>query len=514
MVDSEEVLELKTCSRCRRNKIRCDYNETKPNSCTACSKRCVKCIADYVVPHKRSHELSSIVQGVNEVVKVVDDIYCEYEIMAKECVKACGEAGIVNGEYSSSKVLKVGKDVYVLFTLGKETLSINNCAISVASIDRCLNDFGELVGEMLKMYATWEAQQEIVSDIIVGQRSSRYCLKTLFENEELPLLLCLINFYFQIPGLDYERTFDLILNDFCSMAVDDKKSGICYDRASMATFIVGRTREIGGTHFNGEVFVKKLTLYLFYHIVLYGFEKYMTAFMSKYIRTLEQVRKKINIEKNWEVKWVNFYIKIFDLVGSISTPMGFGNIEVNFLKVIEFDCEYMWGKGYIGTFSDVCRRNFEEFKWFMEIGITRIPFFKMFVAQFVSLNLVLAENNEGSMTNIIGNLGYNGFNVKERNEDSNVSSSVRSNELEQKFKMFESFEEREVLRVVFRGVAERSVEIEDLDLFEVFVVALTDEGCGMLRQRCCCKIIRDLFENVVVSSTKESLEVRNVDECF
>ncbi|CEP64387.1 Zn(II)2Cys6 transcription factor domain-containing protein LALA0_S11e02938g [Lachancea lanzarotensis] len=501
------VKELKTCARCRRNKIKCDYNEKKPGPCTACEKRCVDCSADYVVPHKRSQELISIVEGVSQVGELMKDISSEYDFLGKMSKELCGTPVVVEDVYSTSKVIKVGKNSYLFLTICGDNFIVNNCCIPIVEIDICLAEFGRLVKELLQLYATWEVQQETVSDAIVGERSSRYTLRNLFDNEELPLLLCLLNFYFVIPGLDYERLYDLIVDDYCLMAVDDRKDGRCYDRATMATFVVGRSRQSGGIHFNGEVFVKKLTLYLFYHIVLYGLKHYLDCFMDRYIRTLEQVRKKINIEKNWEVKWVNFYIKIFDLVGKGCSPMSFGDNEINLLKVIQFDLELLWGVGYGSKATEMCYQNYEELGRFMVKSCNRMPFFVTLMAQFVFINLVIVENGEGTMTSVMEQVCFNGFNGVSYEEH---RGSYPSFEEKRKERVNDGIRDSDVLRIINRNAVLRNTVFEDMDMFEVLLVALSEEGCEKLRRRCCCKMIADLFEKVIVEGMKDEVEVINL----
>ncbi|SCU99415.1 LAME_0G03070g1_1 [Lachancea meyersii CBS 8951] len=498
---------LKTCSRCRRNKIKCDLHLTRPGPCTACAKRGVECVAEYVVPHKRSHDLMGIIDGVVEIGMITREISSEYSYLVEGCTENVVDSTRHRWLNSVSKVLKVGEEKYVFFTLSDGTLTINNCSLKVEEIELALKEFGQLVGDLLKLYALWEVDQQVVSDTIVGERSNRYCLMTLFENDELPLLLCLLNFYFDIPGLVYCRVFDLILDEFCVMALEDRSAGRCYDRVTLSKFIVGRKGHEGGTHFNGEVFVKKLTLYLFYHVVLYGFDHYMDCFFDRYIRTLEQVRKKINIEKNWEVKWVNFYIKIFDLVGNTVSPVCFDKEEFAFLKVVEYDMELIWGEG---NKTDVdllkaCHKNYQDMKSLLKSSCTRVPFLKIFSAQFVALNVILAHNVGGEMLEQLEELTYHGFNVDHEYETRNGDDLFNAGDKNDVLRECQGTVE--VLNVVHKKVFLRQVNFEDLDLLQVVVEALSPEGCETLRKRCCCKLIESLFEKVVVEGMKEEVDI-------
>lgn len=63
---------LRSCSRCRKNKIKCDSAETRPRPCSSCSKRGLTCTLDYVVPPKRSDELKKLHQSVSCVKHSVD----------------------------------------------------------------------------------------------------------------------------------------------------------------------------------------------------------------------------------------------------------------------------------------------------------------------------------------------------------------------------------------------------------------------------------------------------------
>ncbi|SCV03255.1 LANO_0G03048g1_1 [Lachancea nothofagi CBS 11611] len=498
---------LRTCVRCRRNKIKCDLQSARPKSCTACEKRRVECVVDYVVPHQRSQELLSIVKSVEEMKKQLQERSDKYETMGNQSKKLL-EEDTKNIQVGNrvSKIIKIGDDDFILITLAEDELIINNCTINLKKLEDAMGQFRDLVGCLLNLYSKWEVDQSCVSDSVIDERTSRYSVENLFFNDQLPLLLCLVNFYFDVGGLKYENLFDQLVDDYCVMAIEDDKDGVCFDRRTLSNYIVGETKEESGTHFNGEIFIKKLTLFLFYHIVLYGFDHYMDWFMDRYIKTLENVRKKVNIEKNWEVKWVNFYIKIFDLIKNLNRPVRFEDDCGAFLKVMENDSKLIKEGRVSEGFVKSCLECYKDMVCFTKVGKRRIAFFTMFIAQFVTLNLFVVLNNSDEGREEIKQLRYTGFNGKDVLGGSYEADVIgRKTCLEKgNDNIIDGFDgcvvdERSCLNVVHRRAFERCVRIdEDSDAYSIVFEALSVSGQRRMLESCSCKMVTDLYQRVVV----------------
>ncbi|TID31238.1 hypothetical protein CANINC_000181 [Pichia inconspicua] len=85
---------LKSCMRCRKHKIKCNYLETCPDPCTSCQKRQTECKVQPIVPVRRSNIIKNLSAEVNRLKTVVDVL-----IKREERLKnMCSESGIqLNG---------------------------------------------------------------------------------------------------------------------------------------------------------------------------------------------------------------------------------------------------------------------------------------------------------------------------------------------------------------------------------------------------------------------------------
>ncbi|SCU96868.1 LADA_0H03180g1_1 [Lachancea dasiensis] len=499
----DKKVALRTCVRCRRNKIKCDLQSSRPEACSSCRKRGVECVTEYVVPHQRSQEVLSIVSGVVDLKSELVEKVCRYEYIGVEAKKKLGIPLSSSLKYGSSKVISMGEGDYVIVSVRDGFLNINNCSIKIEEFEVALDGFRNTVGQLLNLYGKWEADHSFISENLIVERTDRYNVLNLFWRDELPLLLCLANFYYEVPGLRYRVIYDRILEDFCHMAIEDVDRGQWFDKRTLSRYIVGENEGMSGVHFNGEMFIKKLTLFLFYQIILYGFDHYMDSFMSRYIRTLENVRKKVNIEKNWEVKWVNFYVKIFDLITNMNCVVDFGNEGIPLLKLLEIDSKILHLKEEkVSGFSSTCLKYIEDMKPFLDVDTHRASFWSKFVAQFVTLNLIGAGNacEEGHCIDAVGKMKFNGFDVKPMWGGGDEYSV---------FEDHEGVRDAEFVGIVHKNAVKRLMRFEDFSVYDLVVSCFTSKGYEKMKDRCCCKMIKDLLQSVVMDGMIAKIDKNN-----
>ncbi|ANZ78073.1 BA75_04449T0 [Komagataella pastoris] len=65
--DNPKPRKLKSCTRCRKHKIKCDFQERKPNACSMCSRKNVQCELEIIIPMKRSNLIKNLNKEVGEL---------------------------------------------------------------------------------------------------------------------------------------------------------------------------------------------------------------------------------------------------------------------------------------------------------------------------------------------------------------------------------------------------------------------------------------------------------------
>jgi len=65
--DHPKPRKLKSCTRCRKHKIKCDFQERKPNACSMCSRKNVQCELEIIIPMKRSNLIKNLNKEVGEL---------------------------------------------------------------------------------------------------------------------------------------------------------------------------------------------------------------------------------------------------------------------------------------------------------------------------------------------------------------------------------------------------------------------------------------------------------------
>ncbi|CUS25100.1 LAQU0S27e00100g1_1 [Lachancea quebecensis] len=501
---------LRSCVRCRKNKIKCDLQDRRPGSCSPCSRRGIECSVDYVVPHQRSQELINLFQNVEEVKRCMGSLASNYEKFAREHVPHCSERMKDISSSVGSKVLKLDDGEFIIVCLRAEGLLVNNYLIERVDIEHTLKEFQEVVGTLLQLYERPDCGRSCVNESVIDESVGKYTVENLFHSEQLPFLLCMVNFYFEVPGLEYNKLFDRILNDYCFMATEDEKRGKTFDRRTLSKLIIGNSNNDTSFLFNGEMFIKKFTLYLFYHIVIYGVGHYMEAFMDKYIRTLENVRKKVNIEKNWEVKWVNFYIKVFGLMDRMEEVLDLGEENDPFLKLLEYDSRILQNEKLIeGKFECFMEQCYYDMEPLLRRGSYRVPFVKEFMAQFLTLNFFVADVWFKTSLKEMEGMKYTGFNRYITFDDSpnlDLEEPSVNNKIKESECTYEVGKCNGVNDEVYEGGSAkkemcakvRKVRFEERDACDVIVCCLTKTGYNEVLNRSSCGLIRDMCEKVIL----------------
>lgn len=440
---------LRSCARCRRNKTKCDSVDTRPNPCSSCVRKGVECHIDYVAPPQRSREMKVLYENIRFARGRITSLSTIYDSLLKDA-KVDERQKIKPNMKCPTRILKVdGK--YFVFNLNQsdDSLYVNNLKIDGVLLKKSFENFRTVLSNLLKIYFKWEKIDEFTiekADVYVSQ----FDVESLLKRSQLLLLLGILNFYFDIPGFKYLDIFNHVIESYyCGASgLNEQVDGSNrFNKSMLAKLIIGI---VPNAQFHSEMFIKHFTIYLFLHIVLYGPEYFMGCFMDKYIRTLESLRKKINFDKNWEVKWVNFYIRLLNLVESdVVDESGLKSMvdedEVEYLFSLakkELACETneagldcficllkfnqyvierrMWpDKKYVkDNLLGICQKLMCDLVGvFYGNGgletdkVERYTFVHLFFTQLVTLNMVACANHcGGSINDFDSKVTFNGFN--------------------------------------------------------------------------------------------------------
>lgn len=450
---------LRSCVRCRKNKTKCDSMETRPDPCTSCVRKGVECELDYVTPPQRSKEMKSLYENIRFASDRVNSLCMVYDDFSKKL----NVGGLrkprkdVDWNEYPTRILKV-KDQFFSFNLNPvdESLCINNFRIKSEFLNKCFKNVRGVVWGLIKIYFKWEKigdRHEEKARRFVSEFSARY----LLQKNQLLLLLCILNFYYDIPGLKYLNIFEYVIDSYYDGAFgngevkdEDKDEGkTLLSKSALSKIVVGN---LPNAQFHSELFIKHFTIFLFLNIVFYGPEYFMNCFMDKYIRTLEFLRKKINFDKNWEVKWVNFYIRLLNLVEGVVPPVEGGKYAVEdeeieflfslvrqdreaegrinvtldcFICLVKFDQylierrEWPANKQICKRFSYMCERLNADLLGIFGVRqsdreeMERFTFVQLFFTQLLTLNNLLCVNYCGGSMELFTDVGwFNGFNYE------------------------------------------------------------------------------------------------------
>ncbi|SCW03111.1 LAFE_0G03180g1_1 [Lachancea fermentati] len=487
---------LRSCVRCRKNKTKCDSICMRPGPCTPCSRKGVECVLDYVAPPQRSKELRVLCDSVDYVRESLDMLCQSYDKLLKEV----GElpSPVKNVKCSSTKVLKIAENSFVVISLDDYGLKVNDFKIGKESVESAFRDFRRVLSNVLVLYGRWESGVE--KGFVEGVHDeflAQYRFDSLFRSNQLLVLLCILNFYFDVPGLDYLLLFDNVVDDYCTLAVDDYGSGRSFTRKSLAKVVVGTVPTSLSTEFHSELFVKRFTLYLFFHVVFYGPAHFLDSFLYKYIKTLENLRKKINFDRNWEVRWVNFYIRLFDLV-----EHGGGSVESwdksnVFVSMVKSDEEVLGGGDLGKEFCNVVESVYSDLIEFYDVDEWRLAFVNLFFTQVVVLNLILCVNRCGGLRDLLESFSFNGFNfdVYEALTDELHDGEAQEYYLLQgKLRYVNKYV---VLKVIGCSVGEHKATVSESDVYYMIGRDARENTQRRNIYKSSCKLIWNLYQLVV-----------------
>lgn len=452
--EENEKRALRSCVRCRRNKTKCDSMERRPNPCTSCMRKGVECHLDYVTPPQRSKEMKSLYESIRFASDKISTLCMVYDDFMKKfhLNHMRGTRRGIDCNKFPTRILKV-KEQFFSFNLNPVdgSLYINNFRIRSDFLKQSFANFRQIVSSLIKIYFKWErieGSSREKAETFVCQLNPNHLLQT----NQLLLLLCILNFYYDIPGLKYLNIFEYIIESYYVGASEN--GGVIEDneyftRSNLAKLIAGN---LPNGQFHGEVFIKHFTIFLFLNIILYGPEYFMGCFMDKYIRTLEFLRKKINFDKNWEVKWINFYIRLLNLVEAVCPFVGGSKYAVEeeeidflfslvnkerevdsesnitldcFICLIKFD-QYLierrrWPENekFCNSFAYICSRLTDDLYEILQVGSDeseqgeRLSFVQLFFTQLLTLNNLLCANHcGGSVVPFEQEHLFNGFNFE------------------------------------------------------------------------------------------------------
>lgn len=412
MVVPTEKKRLRSCVRCRKNKTKCDSLITRPDPCSSCVKKGVECHVDYMSPPQRSREMKVLFDNIRYAKEKITSLGAAYDKLLEEVDVGKDDVDFKKMK-NSTRILKI-LDKFYLFIIDENAGSfyVNNFRVDLSFVKASFEHFRRLIWKTLEIYLKWEDVSDIEREEL-KEFVSGFDVNYVVENNQLLLLICILNFYFDIPGLNYLEIYDHVVDSYCEGA---SKNGACsaglLSRTLLAKLIVG---DSFNWHFHSEMFIKHFTVFLFLNVVLYGPQYFMGCFMDRYIRVLESLRKKINFDKNWEVKWVNFYIRLLNLVENNAKLEGasYGD-ESAFEGMLMEVCEKVDFLSSFICLIKVDQHLIERRKWpfdslskkavqkicdrldgdlTMEVGTERPSFLEIFFSQLLSLNRLLCLNN-------------------------------------------------------------------------------------------------------------------------
>lgn len=85
--DQPKPRHLKSCSRCRKHKTKCNFMETAPYACTSCAKKGVICELEIVIPIKRSNIIKNLSNDIQNLKNLVDDLIIKDNYLKSLCQK-------------------------------------------------------------------------------------------------------------------------------------------------------------------------------------------------------------------------------------------------------------------------------------------------------------------------------------------------------------------------------------------------------------------------------------------
>lgn len=188
---------LRSCSRCRKNKVKCDSANTRPDPCTACAKRGLPCTLDYVVPPRRSDELKKIHHSVSMVKSCVDRLLSDSMYQDGKAVTwSQMKKTILKPSLIPTKIIKIDDSFFVKIMATESCLFFNNFELDLDDVEEVIFDFLET----MKVILPFSDSQQLppIHDLSYS----------LTSTDGILFLVTILNFYFDIPNFDYLRFYD------------------------------------------------------------------------------------------------------------------------------------------------------------------------------------------------------------------------------------------------------------------------------------------------------------------
>lgn len=202
------------------------------------------------------------------------------------------------------------------------------------------------------------------------------------------LLILLVGFYYpdtynSINGLNYNLFLSDYLNSYYQIIENQNRAS---NSSTYSSFLIN---SIPGYHlvfnkdqlkdlidceiFNSEVYLKKIIQVLFLNVLIYGLDehfKILKDFIKFVEKNINSNRKKINFEKNEDLKFIDRYIKLFDIFentnGNLSQTTDFTTVEnfktllslnLNFTNSYQFKDNYYKSQSLFSTLDDAPAKN-------------------------------------------------------------------------------------------------------------------------------------------------------------
>ncbi|CDK30019.1 unnamed protein product [Kuraishia capsulata CBS 1993] len=85
--DQPKPRRLKSCTRCRKHKVKCDFIQTEPNPCTCCVKKGVVCELEVIIPVRRSNLIKDMRTCVLELKMKVAELVKADKSLREMCTR-------------------------------------------------------------------------------------------------------------------------------------------------------------------------------------------------------------------------------------------------------------------------------------------------------------------------------------------------------------------------------------------------------------------------------------------
>lgn len=510
----DSVKTFRSCDRCRKSKIKCDSTDRYPESCTHCLHKNVKCeISVMGKPFrckpttKDFHTLYNSINDLNELMTCLQEQNGDFPTSKHEDIaqKHGGNKILALPVFDSTTLLT--KEIVINLRYDNEMFYINNYSINTAELDKIMHLYNiTLISDYINIYKTWHHDplfgdsEHAVSDLNVDWRK-------LFTNNELLQLLIILNFYIDIPFVDFQ--FQDLLNTLITLYTGQDKS---LEKGSSSLFAQYVPYIIDAEHFDiskklssnltSDYFIKNFTKILLTILSLNG----PTVNDNLYSVAMKLLHlKKIDYIKHWDLKFYKFIVSTvfahcrktncaekeeLDNILIFLQNGGWKNTQSSesrghaFQYLIGYDeklvkrdtvsleSEAMFEKSFVEVYTSL-KSSTTIFTLSTQL---RLSYVQMFLCQLVSLNLIYYTNKTGDFTYMDdfkmskkGTLLFNGWNYETpKNESSYHHSQYQINAIHQKYE--KETTTKKLLNLMTLPICknhEPALEVKDLGLLDV-----------------------------------------------